>query len=428
MSDPLEILTSRGLTLDAIEARGYSRYESADDVITADARMGSEAIIGWTRSKTARRRDEWGQLVPSPGWLMPKHKLPGSAFDDPLPQLRPDAPVPDYSESTKHDHAVEFLGRPLARAEHEHFHHEGRTTEGLHRHVPVAKYLLTKGPHGKRWDTSPLCSDRFKSAERVFLHLEGCIKCDALASAGEAVANVPSVTLWERAGALSWADWPDGEPSLDFGGDWGGAHYSAWEAAHDEARRAQQMELESFLRDHVRAPVVVVCDADWHFNPAVAFEAFRLRGIIRELGVPCAVAAPPRVGLKGSDDYLANGGSADHHVVIEPRESPALANWLRDYVRTNGYSMQRASRPRLERDAEIMRWYATHAIAEGFVDIRAASVGRMLGVSAKTVKRATQELARAGGLEIRGSRVVIADVLRPSVEELWLGGWLRRQK
>ena len=71
--------------------------------------------------------------------------------------------------------------------------------------------MIAPGPNGKRWDTHPRCTrDRFLAAEQVWLHMEGTLKLDALVSAGEVGADVPSVTLWDRAGAVSWADWPRG--------------------------------------------------------------------------------------------------------------------------------------------------------------------------------------------------------------------------
>src|SRR6185312_6898312 len=164
----------------------------------------------------------------APGWVITKHALPGSRFADPLPQLRPDKPVPGRPQ--RHDHAWVFYGRPTARAIHEEASHGGRRVTGMHDHVPESKYVIAPGPHGKRWDTHPRCTrDRFLAAERVWLHMEGALKLDALVSAGEVGADVPSVTLWNRLGAVSWVDWPGGEPPRIAGDFWKG--YEEWEAA-----------------------------------------------------------------------------------------------------------------------------------------------------------------------------------------------------
>jgi hypothetical protein len=449
VSDPRDILTSRGLTSEVIEARGYVRYESADDVLGADPRMGStKKLADWTKHYGAR----------GPGWVMPKWKLPGSGFEDPLPQLRPDVPAPDYSAAVTHDHEKAFAGRPVARALHEGGKaHETIPVEGSHQHVPEGKYLIAPGTHGKRWDSNPLCVDRWAGGERVFLHLEGCIKADALTAVGEAAADVPSVTLWDRRGALSFADWPGGEPTkpqLRAGvGFWEAFEESEpelekYDAEVERIREAQQDELVAFLTEHVSAPVIVVCDSDWRWNSAVAMEAFSLSDLVRQAtDLHCVVAAPlpgTKGEKQGTDDFLAGGGSVANHLVIEPVESPDFADWARDYERRRRNAG--GKRPRIEADIELMRWYATHASAEGAVERRAKSIARRLGVDREAVRRATLRLEKDGALDIhgyysdpdddgpregRGHReptLIIAERLRSESRSEPLGDWLKAQR
>lgn len=425
-----DIFTPRGIAPEVVEARGYARYASAAEVLAADPRMNGTRELGdWSRHYGAR----------GPGWVMPKHALPGSPFDAPLPQLRPDEPVPDPRKAYEHDHDEVYVS-PYALAAHLKAHHRGRRVNGLHRHVPESKYLIPPGPHGKRWDTHPSCTaDRFLAAERVFLHLEGTLKLDALVSAGEVGADVPSVTLWDRGGAVSWADWPGGKPAP------AGGFFAEFEA-EEAARAEQEDELADFLRERVLAPVVVVCDSDWRWNANVATEAFTLRDAVRKLGLLCVVAAPPATrGRKvGSDDFLAEGHAVNDLHVVEPVESPELGTFARHYARAQGQA-RRAVGARVKMDVDLLRWYATHAVAEGHVTRKVASVSRRLGVSRDTVRRATLRLADAGALRIVGyyahadmgdkrgkgqrppaATLLVDEALRPQVEALRLGDWLRR--
>ena len=502
MSDPLDILTSRGVTPEVREARGYRRYESAADVLAADPRMGSTTPIGWRRNGRPRTLSGWTKHYGSrPGWLMPKYKLPGSAFDDPLPQLRPDDPFP--GETKRHDHAWAFYGRPIARRLHEHgkahTEHPGLPLRGRHPHTPEAKYVIAPGPHAKRWDANPLCDDRWASAERVFLHLEGCIKADALVGLGEAAADVPSVTLWDRGDKLSWADWPGDKPVMrevkpksankaetlakikalesspyapeaavaramyerlkakrvDFWTEYEAmlpeleAARAEYQAEMDAVEEGQREELLRFLRQYVKAPVIVVCDSDWHWNPAVTVESFCLRDLVRTTGLPCVVAAPPSAddGTKqGTDDFIARGGTADGHLVIEPVESPEFATWARDYERRQRFN-RNPKGDRIAQDIELLRWYSTHAIAEHQIERRPGSIGRRFGIGSESVRRATLRLKDDGALQIIGpyshpdqdiapeddaphqrppaAKLLIAEHLRPSLSPCRVDDWLR---
>lgn len=403
-----EPFDSRAVAPDVAAERGYRRYGGdlgLDPIFEAEPRYADttpfrrrsdgkpDSLDAWVRRKTRE-----GELT---GWVMPKHALPGSAFYAPLAQLRPDKPV--RGRLYEHDHAVDFASDEH-RARHLEKKHPGRDVPGLHRHYEEAKYLIAPGPHGKRWDTHPRCTrDRFLAAERVFLHLEGTLKLDALVSAGEVGADVPSVTLWDRRpDELSEIDFPvRAEPPGT--GFWEGLE----ERIAEEKARAdlQAGELAAFLTDCVRAPVVVVCDQDWQGNPSVATEAFCLRDAVRDGGLDCVVAAPPTE--KGSDDFQAAGGKPDDLLVVEPLPHRALgrADFERLYRRQHarGASGRRRPAEAVERDLELLDWYAAHATAAGFVQMSPKRIGRRLdGVSADTVRRATLRLKRADALTIAG--------------------------
>ena len=397
-----EPFRSRAVRPEVAADRGYARFECVDDVLEADPRLGStKKLRDWTRFYGSRG---------APGWVMRKHALPGSPFDAPLPQLRPDRAVPGRKKW--HDHAWAFHGRPTAREIHERASHRGERDTSRHFHVPLSKYVIAPGPHGKRWDTHPSCTkDRFLAAERVWLHMEGTLKLDALVSAGEVGADVPSVTLWDRLGAVSWADWPGGEPPKIRGDFW--KRWEIWEAALVAAREGQADELVSFLRSSVRAPVVVVVDRDLGYdtlNPLVALEAFSLRDAVRDgTGLPCVVAAPPRglgTGVKGSDDFQKRGGKPLNMRVFEPRLEtiPGRDEFRRTYWREHGRGKTGKRRPakHVERELALLDWYATHSVAKGLVERPASKVAARLGVSVDTVKRDTLRLERAGALVILG--------------------------
>jgi hypothetical protein len=403
-----EVFRTRAIAPDVVDERGYRRYGEGDLVplFEADPRY-ADGPFKWPDGKPDTLRAWAGRQTRQgkrSGWVMPKHALPGSAFDAPLAQLRPDVPV--FKRSWKHSHADEPPGE-LAT----HLRSDKRAAEHaaldlpseVHVHRDYAKYLLPPGPHGKRWDTHPRCTpDRFRAAERVFLHLEGTLKLDALVSAGEVGADVPSVTLWDRAGAMSWLDWPGGKPSS------GPTSADFWEFAAEleRVRELQEDELLRFLREHVRAPVIVVCDRDWQDNPLVALEAFSLRDAVRDAGLECAVAAPPGKS-KGSDDFQYRGGKPDNLSVIEPQPHRASgrAVFEREYRRTRreaGASGRKRSPNIVDRELALLDWYATHGTAQGSVRRPVGRIAKRLGVSKDTVKRGTLELQEAGALVIEG--------------------------
>jgi proteasome lid subunit RPN8/RPN11 len=110
------------------------------------------------------------------------------------------APGPKKWIEPVHDHDEVFEESYVghrARWRHIMAEHDGKDVAGPHSHPKEVKDLST--PLARRLDIHPNACSRLKSAERVFYVIEGCIKSDAVLTAGEAVFSVPSVTLWRSA-------------------------------------------------------------------------------------------------------------------------------------------------------------------------------------------------------------------------------------
>jgi hypothetical protein len=171
-------------------------------------------------------------------------------------------------------------------------------------HTLVRKVKDDEEQIARRIDLPDYVWPAFIAAERVMFGMEGCIKADAMFAAGEAVASVPSVTLWEA----------------------------------DELDDV----CERYLRDKI---VCLVPDADGVTNPKVVLQAQLLRTFLWKRGVATLIAAPPTLPdqreckckppvvpkvandgiscqacggyLKGVDDYLAAGGEIERLHVAE---------------------------------------------------------------------------------------------------------------
>jgi hypothetical protein len=464
-----DIFTRRGITPCVADARGYRRYTPDDlsPIYEADPRL----IDGtYKDGRKIKRFCDWVEHygAKSAGWAMPKHALPGSSALAPMLQIRPDVPVPGRKWGHDHagmehvrrdcpcgirEHSEKWLngwavsGQQLPLSAYERDQHEtgkyhlyigddgsplhidadwiplpfARRRDGdelpvvgPHAHREMSKYLVAPGEHGKRWDTNPLCTgDDFANARRLFVHLEGALKCDSLVSAGEVCIDVPAVQMWDRSpDEDSEADYPD------VSGFW-----LAWRPS------ALAYDLMQFFDGYGGAPVIVVCDSDWRHNPEVATPAFCLRDWIRDRGLQCVVAAPPEgdqilyvnarcreVRAKlGSDDFLGknNGlptGTPDDLVVVEPKSVPGLKAFEREYARTpRGASGRKSPAETLAFDVELLHWYATHATAEGHVKRPAPTIAARLGVSDDRVYDATVRLADAGALVIEGEYAELVD-------------------
>jgi hypothetical protein len=196
-------------------------------------------------------------------------------------------------------------------------------------------------------------------ARRVFFVIEGCIKADAVLSAGEAVFSVPSVTLW-----------PPGE----------------------------LRQYAGFLR---KKAIYIVPDADWRTNPMVMLQALLCRSFLRKLGLDAHVAAPPADAyrhnkeLKGVDDHLAHGGTMADLDVLRREARFGLAEWLAERGKMR--------KDKIVRAAEALNSIALHADQEGVFRAPLSTTARVMDMGARRVQRGVHDLAELGAVSVEGS-------------------------
>ena len=154
-----EVFRTRAVSQQVADERGYRPYGGSlglDPIFRADPRYATKEFTWADGNKDTFRRwvDKQTKKGALPGWVMPKHALPGSPFDAPLAQLRPDKPV--RTGSWEHRHADEPAGtlKGHLASEKREEEHAGYRSIGVdldhdpHTHYDEAKYLLPPGPHG----------------------------------------------------------------------------------------------------------------------------------------------------------------------------------------------------------------------------------------------------------------------------------------
>ncbi|MDP9224729.1 MAG: DUF3854 domain-containing protein [Actinomycetota bacterium] len=255
-----------------------------------------------------------------------------------------------------HDHDEDYAGKPEKRAAHVNAksRHNGVDVIGRHDHVDMVKDRDEK--LAKRIDVHPWGRSRLSGAKRIFFAIEGCIKADAILTAGEAVFSVPSVTLWDAE------------------------------------------ELEEVASRYLLGPlVVIVPDAD-AFLPEkkqVLTQSLLCRTFLSDhCGVNAIVAAPPPEGLpeiKGVDDFLVAGGDLDDLVVFDREESPGLAEWVR---------LHSKRRDAIVRDAQALRGLVLHAGADGRFVASLGMLARVVRMEPRRIARAVQSLVDMGAVTI----------------------------
>jgi hypothetical protein len=223
----------------------------------------------------------------------------------------------------------------------------------------------------------PLALERFEEARRVFFIIEGCLKADAVLSAGGAVFSCPSVTLWN----------------------------------------APERELKKFADHYLRGKqVVIVADADWYSNPRVVEQAMFCRSTLQQYIVEDVhVAAPPvelfrrtkgtENEIKGVDDFLGAGYGLDDLEVIERRPRHGLAEWVAKRSRRRDQAV---------RDSKVLQAMALHADKNGQIRASYRKIARVMNVHHSDVQRALKDLAKWGAIDMDGD---------PSVRVM---GWLAR--
>jgi hypothetical protein len=216
--------------------------------------------------------------------------------------------------------------------------------------------------YGKRIDIHPdalvLLKAARESGGRAFFVLEGALKADALLTAGEAVFDVPSVTLW----------------------------------------RVPDAEMQKLVKLLQGVTVFIITDSDLESNPEVSLQAFVCRETLHEMGVEAYVAVPSpepaycklheaEAGAKrGIDDYLADGETVDDLQVIERQRSDGLRQWMetmRGHIRRND---------RHSTVTTVLGWMSLLADGQGRVKKRLKALASVSGYSRRTVFSAVEQL------------------------------------
>ena len=222
-----------------------------------------------------------------------------------------------------------------------------------------------------RIDVNPLAENLLQRSDVAFFVIEGCLKADAILTAGAAVFSVPSVTLWD-------AD-----------------------------------ELETFAKEYLKGKtVVIVPDADWAKNPAVVTQALLCQSRLHQfgLGVTTYVAAPPvdpvtekPLAGKGVDDFLSlphldkgeqvGGGTLADLEILE-WEVPSDEVLSRFVLQRSQSSDVRPFR----RDVAVLRELSKHAGDTGELWCSIPKLASILRTDRKRVARAVAALAALGAL------------------------------
>lgn len=186
----------------------------------------------------------------------------------------------------RHDHAIEYAGKPDKLSKHEQVHHldgknGGAGVIGEHDHTETRATIPDRDPRrnpGKRININPLALERLDAADFVFFGIEGTIKGCAMLTAiieGDlpaSVFDVPSIGQWNAE------------------------------------------ELPSFVPRLIGKRVIIVPDADGRTNAQVMNQAKLLQARLGYLGIDrhkVHIAAPPddrddrgELKWKGVDDFL----------------------------------------------------------------------------------------------------------------------------
>lgn len=356
------------ISLNVAEARPYLRYEKGDPDRLVRQHWSMSPRFAARIAKQAS------------GLIIPRYPPAGMGLTNVPSELRPDSAV--VTSSHWHFHGNErdgdliipttgkhlpkrWIHRPEDVARHIAKVHAGTNVQIVHLVENRAKYVFPTGDGAKRLDVHPQGWSRFVNASRVAFGIEGCIKADAMYSAGWAVCSVPSVTLWFAP------------------------------------------EFPAFAKRYLAGKVVyIIPDADWYENDLVMTQAMFCRTYLRKLGVDAHVAAPPvkendprdkngKLVRNGVDDFLSYGGTMDDLSVLE-RETPyGLAEWLAE--------RRTWRKDKVVRGAEVLESLALHADPNGRIRAPLRSVARIMGVHHSRVEHGVRDLEECGVVEIEGS-------------------------
>ena len=269
----------------------------------------------------------------------------------------------------EHDHDLAWKAtaesdRPDKRSAHVVKRHAGIDQAGTHSHT-----VRIKDPDAtmaRRIDVHPLAAQAILDAEVVFFALEGCIKADAILSAGGAVFSVPSVSLW------------DCDELQEF----------CW----------------AYLADKT---VVIVNDADWVKNDSVRNQSMLCRtrlfrsGAAQGRGIYVAAPEPTLDGVdtKGVDDWLGAGGRLEDLRVISSTQPPGIHEWVEDRLRSIGQTIRR---DRVDRDHWLLWALSNFTGTDGVLRAPLKTVARVLDKSPMQVSRSIRSLEDMGALTVDG--------------------------
>jgi hypothetical protein len=416
----------RGVSLEVAETRPYVRYERGDTaaVDIADPKFRAAMTARQYAASITKIINQCG------GFVMVRHPVPVQVDGIPLPpilaELRPDESVETEPASTEpHEHPDSKGWEVHIQAQHGGVNWGvGEDEYGdIHAHVDGAKYVFASNPtiakeyrhthpcstvaitdahikkhhdgkdetvgesheHKRRVkDKSQHLQDRLDvhpgavpllhrahaNHGRVFFALEGCLKADAILSAGEAVFSVPSVTLWDAP------------------------------------------ELEDFAKAWLKGTtVIIVADSDWESNDAVIAQALNCRTVLRRyIGEDVHVAAPPGLSAPGHakdckhckmgvDDFLGSySGKIDDLLMVDRDAPPRLAEFWRHRPRQDALAV----------DTEVMHWLALIADGNGEVRSGAQTIAKSTGHGVRRVNRSINRLIGCGAITVNMERVELA--------------------
>jgi hypothetical protein len=260
-------------------------------------------------------------------------------------------PTPKVDRHWSHEH--DRYRKPDARQLHVERRHSGTDISARHGHTSRVKDQDSS--LARRVDVHPLALPLLATAETIFFALEGCLKADAILTAGGAVVSVPSVTLWH-------AD-----------------------------------ELPAFAKRYLRGKwVVLVMDADWAANGAVLTQAFLCQTALQRMGVyNVLLAAPPADGgQKGVDDHLAAGRTLGELHVKERTPMVGLLKFAYDH---------RRRWDQVARNYDVLLAIAYHADSDGRLQLPLRSIARVMNVRVNRVARGLEDLVETEAITIEGN-------------------------
>jgi hypothetical protein len=291
-----------------------------------------------------------------------------------------------------HDHEDEFKGKPRYMLT-AHLRDEGRKghrakcnvkhRDGKCKHAPKVENVTGRHAHwvpddkhgwAKRLDVHPWVEELglFDRAQVVFFGIEGCMKADAILSAGEAVFSVPAVGQWHAP------------------------------------------ELARFVRTYLRNKlVVIVPDSDWHEKPEVLRMARDCQEFVRGLGVvkDAVVAAPPPIEgdpdfKVGIDDHLGPkiNGKLEDLDVIDLELNPLTVEYVESWP-----TVRRNAR---RNTIKVLQYLAMNADNDGEVTRSQRAIARRIGRDHETVKDALDRLVENSAITRDGDTYRVTEAYR----------------